>query len=366
MQTWQFISPLEKKSISTIPRVKAVSHLPDLLSHSNAITEHSEQKNQYAVVKSISNISNSMSHLINTIKKSIQNIYPSHNNIPHCTTYSSTQTILPNTWRWFTPIKWQDFMPIISTQIDECIHYQWRNTNNNPIIFQLTSGSWIGDNSGRNIYSVHVDLDQTRTTIINIYRINNNTKIINKMKRSTLCPLLPPFIPDYKCNKLIQSTHNCQMDIIQFRYVGKQSKNLVFGYIRLLEDEIILSRNISLSVYQICAIFYSGINIKLGIKIDVCDRSGKWFLAEIKQHKKLGETMEFKDVELTNAQQKNIVSLCKLEAVFIHYVGHEVLYDEWIFIRDNTICRCHGQCVSSIYKHRLAAPNTQSKLCNPN
>ena len=62
----------------------------------------------------------------------------------------------------------------------------------------------------------------------------------------------------------------------------------------------------------------------------------------------------------SNLNPRTFQMVQKLEGVFIHYVGWDKKWDQWIFIIPNdTICDCSGPCTKD--NHRLASPNTQSK-----
>ena len=46
----------------------------------------------------------------------------------------------------------------------------------------------------------------------------------------------------------------------------------------------------------------------------------------------------------------------------MHNYGWEQRWDEWIFINPGqTMCDCHGPCITDKTKHRIATFQTQSK-----
>eukprot|EP01084_Bolivina_argentea_P176127 304839_1 len=79
-----------------------------------------------------------------------------------------------------------------------------------------------------------------------------------------------------------------------------------------------------------------------GDEIDCRDKYAKWCLSKIIQ------------------QTKPTDLFPQLEAVYIHYIGWDAKYDEWIFIKDDILCECNGKCKN--LKHRIAKAKTQSKF----
>eukprot|EP01083_Nonionella_stella_P282233 960452_1 len=162
--------------------------------------------------------------------------------------------------------------------------------------------------------------------------------------------------------KSYKSDKTVPLDIAIFQDIDNPTRYLIFGYLRRMQNEILDIVMIPMCVYQICSIFcfdpYKFV-IKIGEKIDARDRWGKWYVAEIQQHKKATDTFKMK--RLHKAQQKDIDTLLKLEGVFVKYLEWDEKWAEWIFIKPNTICVCSDTCRSGKEAHRLAPLNTQSK-----
>eukprot|EP01084_Bolivina_argentea_P168209 291761_1 len=82
----------------------------------------------------------------------------------------------------------------------------------------------------------------------------------------------------------------------------------------------------------------SWVQFKVGDKVDCRDRRTRptepYFLAEIKMVQKDG--------------------------IFVHYVGFQAKYDEWIVYDISSLCTCMNECYLQ-QMHRLAAPNTQNR-----
>eukprot|EP01083_Nonionella_stella_P092419 258748_1 len=301
-------------------------------------------------------------------------------------------------WSWNNNGNWESFDADTSKEIDDSIQYMWTHTMNNPLIFTLTRGAWFSQNRNRNVYKVWVYLNNTRSDIVNIYQLNTNTSFQRKMRRT------PPFTLDCgwdhksMCKRLISlgfdqsvsqnasmfcatteiaieyitnsyKSDNAQqtvpMNIAIFQDIDNPTRYLVFGYLRRMQSQILGIRMVPMCVYQICSVFcydpYKFV-IKIGEKIDARDRWGKWYVAEIQQHKKATDTLKKKECKrLHKPQQKDIDTLQKLEGVFVRYLEWDEKWAEWIFIKPNTICLCPDTCVSGKEAHRLAPLNTQSK-----
>eukprot|EP01084_Bolivina_argentea_P299590 516424_1 len=80
-------------------------------------------------------------------------------------------------------------------------------------------------------------------------------------------------------------------------------------------------------------------NFTIGDKVDCRDKYGKWYLSTIVQHKKYHLTQ-------------------KLEEIYVHYIGWDNKYDEWIGIQNDILCECNGKCEH--LNHRIAKAKTQS------
>eukprot|EP01084_Bolivina_argentea_P013555 25449_1 len=106
---------------------------------------------------------------------------------------------------------------------------------------------------------------------------------------------------------------------------------------------------------------------KPGDYLDVRDRWGKWYEAEIKIHKPANEDMPKKSPPLKKEQQKMIDDLKHLEALYVHYTAWEDKWNEWIFVDPGrNICKCRTMCDTEKSKHRIAAHDTQSKFKESN
>eukprot|EP01083_Nonionella_stella_P209414 759152_1 len=298
-------------------------------------------------------------------------------------------------WSWQNNANWESFDVDASKEIDDSIQYMWTHTTNNPLIFTLRRGAWFSQNRNRNVYKVFVYLNNTRSDIVNIYQLNTNTNFQRKMRRT------PPFTVnrtwDHKSmwkqlislgfdqslsqnasmycatteiaieflTKRYKSDKTVPMCIAILQDIDDRTRYLVFGYLRRMQNAISGIGMIPMCVYQICSVFCYNPHkfvIKIGEKIDARDRWGKWYVAEIQQHKKATDTLKKKECKrLHKPQQKDIDTLQKLEGVFVRYLEWDEKWAEWIFIKPNTICLCPDTCVSGKEAHRLAPLNTQSK-----
>eukprot|EP01084_Bolivina_argentea_P197853 338958_1 len=98
----------------------------------------------------------------------------------------------------------------------------------------------------------------------------------------------------------------------------------------------------------------------IGDEIDCCDRWGKWCLAQVKQHRYPSYIMS--NIELNEAQKAIADKLRCLQAIYVHYIGYDKKYDEWVFIENNTFCDCSTSTPCDCTNHRIATCNTQSWL----
>eukprot|EP01084_Bolivina_argentea_P244420 409448_1 len=103
------------------------------------------------------------------------------------------------------------------------------------------------------------------------------------------------------------------------------------------------------------------LSLKPGVKIDARDTWGKWYTAQILHYKAAYDSISPElQVKLSDEQVRNIVKLQKLQGIFVHYLGWENRWDEWIFIDKNSICTCISKCTKDKSQHRVAVLATQS------
>eukprot|EP00485_Elphidium_margaritaceum_P003456 CAMPEP_0202694858 /NCGR_PEP_ID=MMETSP1385-20130828/8600_1 /ASSEMBLY_ACC=CAM_ASM_000861 /TAXON_ID=933848 /ORGANISM="Elphidium margaritaceum" /LENGTH=1807 /DNA_ID=CAMNT_0049350777 /DNA_START=152 /DNA_END=5575 /DNA_ORIENTATION=- len=108
----------------------------------------------------------------------------------------------------------------------------------------------------------------------------------------------------------------------------------------------------------------SWLNFEVKQLIDARDRWGKWYPSQIMQHKAAGESMP-KNAKLQKSELAELAKLEKLEAILVHYAQWDSKWDEWVFLRPDTVCTCRGGACSmdkaDKIRHRIAPYETQSK-----
>eukprot|EP01083_Nonionella_stella_P286669 975642_1 len=95
------------------------------------------------------------------------------------------------------------------------------------------------------------------------------------------------------------------------------------------------------------------IQFKVGKKVDCRDRWGVWYISEIAQHKKATKL-------LVDLQREDMQGL---EAIYVHYIGWNKKWDEWIFIDTDgdIICNCTDKCEhKQDNQHRIAKEGAQT------
>eukprot|EP01084_Bolivina_argentea_P219139 371734_1 len=173
---------------------------------------------------------------------------------------------------------------------------------------------------------IQMDSNIKRTTIQIFVKVINNSKIF------TFDVCVTDSIQSVKkiiCNKLGVN--------IQQQKLATSSGTPLRDELKLMDYNIKNDQTLYFGSWKIRKVILS-----VGDKIDCRDRWGKWCLSEIKKYKYPDEAIPHG--ELNQTQEAEIDRIVCLDAVYVHYISWEEKWNEWIFIKNNTVCDCSGLC----------------------